>query len=72
MGFNDLLRMTIEREGSDLFLTCGAPPSVKAFGKLTPLVDRPLPPGAVKKIRWKSIFYSDFTHMSDSLADVIW
>ncbi len=26
MGFNDLLRMMIEKDGSDLFLTTGAPP----------------------------------------------
>ena len=37
MGFNDLLKMLIEKEGSDLFLTTGAPPSMKAFGRLTPL-----------------------------------
>ena len=29
--------MLIEKEGSDLFLTTGAPPSMKAFGRLTPL-----------------------------------
>ena len=53
MGFNDLLRMMVEREGSDLFLTCGAPPSMKALGKLTPLVDKPCPPGWVKKIAYE-------------------
>jgi Tfp pilus assembly ATPase PilU len=40
MGFNNLLKMMIEKEGSDLFLTTGAPPSMKAFGKLSPLVDK--------------------------------
>ena len=50
MGFNDLLKMMIEKDGSDLFLTTGAPPSMKAFGKLTPLVDKKLPEGMVKKI----------------------
>ena len=30
MGFNDLLKMLIEKEGPDLFLTTGAPPSMKA------------------------------------------
>lgn len=53
MGFNDLLRMLIEKEGSDLFLTTGAPPSMKAFGKLTPLVDKKLPEGMVKKIAYQ-------------------
>lgn len=50
MGFNDLLKMLIEKEGSDLFLTTGAPPSMKAFGRLTPLVDKRMPEGMVKKI----------------------
>ena len=53
MGFNDLLKMLIEKEGSDLFLTTGAPPSMKAFGKLTPLVDKKLPEGMAKKIAYQ-------------------
>lgn len=53
MGFNDLLKMMIEKDGSDLFLTTGAPPSMKAFGKLTPLVDKKLPEGMVKKIAYQ-------------------
>ncbi|PCJ22170.1 MAG: type IV pili twitching motility protein PilT [SAR86 cluster bacterium] len=53
MGFNDLLKMMIEKDGSDLFLTTGAPPSMKAFGKLTALVDKRLPEGMVKKIAYQ-------------------
>lgn len=53
LGFKDLLKMMVAKEGSDLFLTCGAPPSVKAFGKLTPLIDKKLPPGAVKRIAYQ-------------------
>ena len=53
MKFNDLLKMLIEKEGSDLFLTTGAPPSIKAYGKLTPLFDKPLPAGLVKKIAYQ-------------------
>ena len=45
--------MMIEKEGSDLFLTTGAAPSIKAFGKLTPLVDKILPEGMVKKIAYQ-------------------
>lgn len=52
MRLNDLLKMMIEKEGSDLFLTTGAPPSIKAFGKLTPLVDKKLPKGLVKQIAY--------------------
>jgi|TARA_B100000315_G_scaffold255311_1_gene298373 twitching motility protein PilU len=52
MGFNDLLKMMIEKDGSDLFLTTGAPPSMKVFGKLQSLLDKKLPEGMVKKIAW--------------------
>jgi len=53
VGFNDLLKMMIEKDGSDLFLTTGAKPSMKAFGKLTPLVDKSLPEGMVKKLAYQ-------------------
>jgi twitching motility protein PilU len=53
MGFNDLLKMLIEKEGSDLFLTTGAAPSIKAYGKLMPLVDKKLSEGVVKKIAYQ-------------------
>lgn len=53
MGFNDLLKMMIDKDGSDLFLTTGAPPSMKAFGKLIPLIDKKLPEGMVKKIAYQ-------------------
>ncbi|MDA1371138.1 MAG: PilT/PilU family type 4a pilus ATPase [Proteobacteria bacterium] len=53
MGFNDLLKMMTEKEGSDLFLTTGAPPSMKAFGKMVPLLDKTLPEGMVKKIAYQ-------------------
>ena len=53
MGFNDLLRMMIEKDGSDLFLTTGAPPSMKAQGKLIPLIDKKHPEGMVKKIAYQ-------------------
>jgi len=53
MGFKDLLVMLIEKEGSDLFLTTGAPPNIKAHGKLMRVGDKDLPPGAVKQIAYQ-------------------
>ena len=53
MKFNDLLKMLVEKEGSDLFLTTGAPPSIKAYGRLTPLFEKKLPAGLVKKIAYQ-------------------
>ena len=50
MEFKDLLRVMIEKEGSDLFLTTNAPPSMKAHGKLVAMTDKSLPEGASRKI----------------------
>lgn len=53
MGFKELLRMMIEQDGSDLFMTTGAPPTIKAHGKLTPIFEEKLPVGAVRKIAYE-------------------
>jgi twitching motility protein PilU len=50
MGFKDLLKIMIAKEGSDLFLTADAPPSIKAFGHMVPLGSQVLPAGTVEKI----------------------
>ena len=50
MDFKDLLKIMIAKEGSDLFLTSDAPPSIKAFGHMVPLGSQVLPAGAVEKI----------------------
>ena len=52
MTFDDYLRIMVEQDGSDLFLSTGAHPSAKIFGKLVPLEDRKLPPGEVKDIAY--------------------
>ena len=38
----DALRMMMAKQGSDLFVTAGYPPAIKAHGKMTPLNDQPL------------------------------
>lgn len=40
----------VEKDGSDLYLSTGAPISAKIYGKLVPMSKEPLPQGAVKKI----------------------
>lgn len=50
MEFIDYLKYFAERDGSDLYLSTGAPISAKFYGKLTPIADEPLPPGRVKEI----------------------
>ena len=41
---HDLLRMMVQKEGSDLFITAGAVPSMKVDGKMTPLSNQSLSP----------------------------
>ncbi len=38
----DCLKLMLSRDGSDLFITAGFPPAVKAHGKMTPLNDQVL------------------------------
>jgi len=41
---HDLLRTMISKQGSDLFITVGASPSMKVDGKMTPITNQPLSP----------------------------
>lgn len=48
--FEDCLRILVEKEGSDLYYSAGAPPSAKFYGTLMPLSDVPMAPGEVAVI----------------------
>ena len=37
MEFEDLLKLMVEKGGSDMFITAGVPPSVKINGKIVPI-----------------------------------
>lgn len=41
---HDLLRTMVQKEGSDLFITAGAPPSIKVDGEMTQLSNQALSP----------------------------
>ncbi|WP_026186199.1 PilT/PilU family type 4a pilus ATPase [Thioalkalivibrio thiocyanodenitrificans] len=41
---HDLLRTLLSKKGSDLFVTVGAPPSMKVDGRMTPITNQPLSP----------------------------
>lgn len=41
---HDLLKSLLSKHGSDLFITVGAPPSIKVDGKMMPLTNQPLSP----------------------------
>jgi twitching motility protein PilU len=47
-----LLKQMVDMDGSDLFLTTGAPPSVKQFGKIVVLNDKVMERGEAKKIAY--------------------
>jgi twitching motility protein PilU len=48
MNLNDYLRILTEKDGSDLFLSTGAPPSAKFHGRLLAIDKKILQPGEVK------------------------
>ncbi|MDP3978518.1 MAG: PilT/PilU family type 4a pilus ATPase [Pseudomonas sp.] len=44
MEFEKLLRLMVEKGGSDLFITAGVPPSMKVNGKILPVTKNPMSP----------------------------
>ena len=50
MEFKDYLKLMVAKDGSDIYLTTGAPPSMKVQGVLTPLEKNSLAPGMTRKI----------------------
>ncbi|MHB8472069.1 MAG: PilT/PilU family type 4a pilus ATPase [Gammaproteobacteria bacterium] len=52
MEFAELLKIMVERDASDLYLSTGAPASCKIHGQLQALDDTKLPPGRVKEIAY--------------------
>jgi len=48
--FEDCLKVLVDKEGSDLYYSVGAPPSAKFYGTLNQIADRPLQPGEVLQI----------------------
>lgn len=50
MEFNDYLKILTDKDGSDLFLSTGAPASAKFHGKLTPIDSHVMKPGEVEAI----------------------
>ena len=41
---HDLLRLMTQKNGSDLFITAGVPPSMKVNGKIMPVTKVPMSP----------------------------
>jgi len=53
MEFLDLLRTIVKKDGSDLYFSTGAPPSMKVLGKLSPITDKPYAKGEIREIAYK-------------------
>ena len=49
MEFEELLRLMVEKGGSDLFVTAGVPPSMKVNGRIVPVTKTSLPPEATRE-----------------------
>ncbi len=50
MDFNQYLTILAKNDGSDLYLSTGAPPCAKFHGKLKPIDKTPMPSGEIKTI----------------------
>ncbi len=46
------LKLMVQKNGSDLFFSTGAPPNLKAEGRTMPIGDTPMAPGAVRKLAY--------------------
>ena len=53
MEFDDYLKILAKNDGSDLYLSTGAPPCTKFHGTLKPIDRTPLAPGAIKAIAYQ-------------------
>ncbi|MBF0470171.1 MAG: PilT/PilU family type 4a pilus ATPase [Gammaproteobacteria bacterium] len=50
MDFDSLLKIMVQKNGSDLFITAGLPPTMKINGKMTPVAKMSLTPEQSKQI----------------------
>ena len=50
MDFVDLLKMCVDKRGSDIFITAGAAPSIKVNGVINPVTEKALSPEAARKV----------------------
>ena len=50
MEFEELLKLMVQKGGSDLFITAGVPPSMKVHGKILPVTKNALTPDMTRDI----------------------
>ena len=66
MEFEKLLRLMVEKGGSDLFITPGLPPSLKVNGQIVPVTRTPL----TQEQKEGAISYRDALAYADSANDL--
>ncbi|QSP93744.1 PilT/PilU family type 4a pilus ATPase [Marinobacter salinisoli] len=67
MGFDDYLKILAKHDGSDLYLSTGAPPCAKFHGTLKPIDRTPLGPGAIKDIAYEIMDDEQITEFEQEL-----
>lgn len=50
MEFEDLLKIMVQKGGSDMFISAGVPPSIKLHGKIMPITKTPLSPEMTREV----------------------
>ena len=67
MDIGYFLKMMIEKNASDMYLSSGAPVSIKVEGRIFPLGKAGLPPGMVKKIAYSLMDEGQVPHFEKHL-----
>lgn len=67
MGFDDYLKILAKHDGSDLYLSTGAPPCAKFHGALKPIDRTPLAPGVIKDIAYSIMDEEQTTEFEQEL-----
>ncbi|MFT7371470.1 MAG: twitching motility protein PilU [Oleiphilaceae bacterium] len=65
MDFEKLLKIMVEKGGSDLFITVGVPPSIKIHGKILPVTKQSLTPEQSREIVYDVMTEKQRTEFSE-------
>ncbi len=66
MDFDKLLKVMVEKGGSDLFITAGVPPSIKIHGKIVPVTKSALTPEQTREIVFSTMSEKQRDEFSES------
>lgn len=67
MDFEKLLKVMVEKGGSDLFITAGVPPSIKIHGKIVPVTKNSLTPEQTREIVYDTMSEKQRAEFTDKL-----